>query len=226
MSTVNALSKVARNAQEPLRDQILQRCRTALMSGRFAPGQKLPLRPLAKEFDTSLMPVRDALNRLVADGALELSANRTIRVPSMPDERLIELHEIRMSLEGLATERATPNLTTSAIDRTEQLIDVMTEALQNKDYDRYIQSHYSFHFTIYAAAGRPTLLGIIEILWLQVGPWFRQGIERGNIVLRDPNENHRRLAAALRTRDAPLARKTMEQDISIGTEFLRTGVLT
>jgi DNA-binding GntR family transcriptional regulator len=166
------------------------------------------------------MPVRDALSRLVADGILELSENFTIRVPKMSNERLTELFEIRSSLEGLATEHAT-----AAIARTEELIETMHGALKNKDYDTYIQSHYSFHFTIYAAANRPTLPGIIKILWLQVGPWFRQGIGRGNIVLCDPNENHRELAGALRARDAERARKVIEKDIFIGTEFPHTGVM-
>jgi len=165
------------------------------------------------------MPVRDALTRLVADGALALSENRTIRVPNMPDERLTELFEIRSSLEGLATEHATPNLTTAAIARAKELIETMHGALKSKDYDTYIQSHYSFHFTIYAAANRPTLLGIIEILWLQVGPWFRPGIERGNIVLRDPNEHHRELAGALRARDAERARKVIEKTSTSAPSF-------
>jgi len=163
MATSPALTKIRRSAQEPLRDQILQRCRLMIMGGHVVPGQKLPLRPLAEEFNTSLMPVRDALNRLVADGALELSNSRTIRVPNMTDERLIELHEIRRSLEGLAAEYATPNLSNSAIDRAQQLIDEMERALATDDYDTYISSHYSFHFTIYGAAGRPTHMSAMRI---------------------------------------------------------------
>ena len=64
---------VNRNARDSLHDQIHQHCRAHLMAGRFVPGQKLSLRPLAREFKTSLIPVRDALNALVAQGALEMS---------------------------------------------------------------------------------------------------------------------------------------------------------
>ena len=171
-----------------------------------------------------MMPVRDALNRLVADGALELSNSRTIRVPNMTDERLIELHEIRRSLEGLATEYATPNLSKSAIDRAQQLIDEMERALKADDYDTYIRSHYSFHFTIYGAANRPTLLGMIDMLWLQVGPWFRQAIERANKMRGDPNSGHEKIVAALRARDTKAARICVEEDVFAGIEYLRFGV--
>lgn len=213
MAVKDAITKVRRSSAEPLRDQILQRCRWLLLGGHVVPGQKLPLRPLAEEFNTSLMPVRDALNRLVADGALELSSSRTIRVPNMTIERLRELHEIRRALEGLATEHATPNVTGAAIDRAEQLIGEMEDALAGDDFDRYIRSHYSFHFTIYAAANRPTLLGMIEMLWLQVGPWFRQGIERANRLKIEANSCHANVITALRARDATAARSAIELDV-------------
>ena len=223
MPATSGQLKVRRNAAEPLRDQILQHCRWLLLSGNVVPGQKLPLRPLAQEFDTSLMPVRDALNRLVADGALELSSSRTICVPAMTDERLLELHEIRKSLEGLATEYATPNLTGQSIDRIEELMDEMVEALKAEEYDSYIRSHYSFHFTIYAAARRPTLLGIIDMLWLQVGPWFRQAIEQANAMSGNPMICHEKVVAAMRARDAKSARAGIELDVFSGIECLRKG---
>lgn len=219
----STLPKVIRQGAEPLRDQILQRCRLMLMAGHVVPGQKLPLRPLAEEFNTSLMPVRDALNRLVADGALELSRSRTIRVPNMTDERLQELHEIRRSLEGLAVEYATPLVSNAAIDRLGQLITNMAEALNAEDYDSYMSNHYSFHFTIYGAAGRPTLLGMIDMLWLQVGPWFRQGIEQANKTQGNPNAVHENIVSALRARDSVATRTSIEQDVFLNVNSIRKG---
>lgn len=224
MAPRSALTKIKRSASEPLRDQILQRCRLLLMGGHVVPGQKLPLRPLAEEFNTSLMPVRDALNRLVADGALELSSSRTIRVPDMSEDRLLELHEIRRALEGLAAEYATPNISKAAIDRMQQLIGEMAEALAASDYDAYMQCHYSFHFTIYGAADRPTLLAMIDMLWLQVGPWFRQGIERANRQRGDSNAGHEQIVAALRARDARAVRNGIEQDVFANIKSLKTGI--
>ena len=225
MPTPSTLTKISRETAEPLRDQILQRCRLMLMGGHVVPGQKLPLRPLADEFDTSLMPVRDALNRLVADGALEMSSSRTIRVPMMSDERLLEVHEIRRALEGLATEYATALMTSASIDRLAQLITDMGDALAVEDYDKYISSHYSFHFTIYAAAGRPTLLNMIDVLWLQVGPWFRQAIEEANNQHGNPNAAHEKVVAALRARDPVASRVGIERDVFSNIDYVNKGTL-
>ena len=224
MPDTNTISRINRQANEPLRDQILQRCRMMLMAGHVVPGQKLTLRPLAEEFDTSLMPVRDALNRLVADGALELSSSRTIRVPIMSDERLLELHEIRRSLEGLAAEYATPVLSNAALDRLKQLTVEMQAALEAEDYETYISSHYSFHFTIYGAANRPTLLGIIDMLWLQVGPWFRQSIEQANQLSGNPNAGHEKIISALIARDPVAMRTSIEQDVFANIDYIRKGI--
>lgn len=221
ISPVN-LDEVQRDSNEPLRDQILRRCQLMLMSGQVVPGQKLPLRPLAKRLDTSLMPVRDALNRLVADGALELSSNRTIRVPEITGQQMIEICEIRRMLEGLAVERATPNLSAAAIDRLEQLIDEMHQLLNADNYDSYILRHYNFHFTIYAAANQPRLLKMIEILWLQIGPWFRQKTEQANLS-GTPNIYHQELVRALRARDSLAARTNLENDVLSIVRYLQEG---
>ena len=221
LSAIN-LSEVRRDSDVPLRDQILRRCQLMLMSGQVEPGQKLPLRPLAKRLDTSLMPVRDALNRLVADGALELSANRTIQVPIISNSQMIEICEIRTMLEGLATERATPDLTTESIDRLEGYIRDMHDMLDANDYDNYILRHYNFHFTIYAAANQPRLLNLIEIMWLQIGPWFRQKTEQANLS-GTPNIYHKELVSALRARDATAARKNLELDVMSIVRYLRKG---
>ena len=216
------LTEVRRDSDVPLRDQILRRCQLMLMSGQVEPGQKLPLRPLAKRLDTSLMPVRDALNRLVADGALELSSSRTIQVPVISNAQMIEICEIRTMLEGLATERATPNLTNDSIDRLEGYIRDMHDLLNAQDYDNYILKHYSFHFTIYAAAGQPRLLNLIEIMWLQIGPWFRQKTEQANLR-GTPNIYHKEVVSALRARDAVDARKNLELDVMSIIRYLRQG---
>lgn len=214
---------------EPLRDQALSRCRRLLLRGRFRPGQKLPLRPMAKELAIGLMPVRDALNTLVADGVLEITRGRTVRVPTLSQRQVVELHEIRRSLEGLATRLAASSCTPRALNRAEELIAEMEIAFMGGDYEAYIDAHFSFHFSIYSAADRPTLLNMIESLWLHLGPSFREGIERARAAYEtnndkgDPNHVHRTLLHALRARDATGACQAIETDIRTGMEVYLTG---
>src|SRR6476659_3132276 len=93
-------------ADTSLRSQVYESLREALTAGRFLPGQKLTFRFVADALGVSLTPVREALRRLVAEGAFEMQPNRSVRVPLMTREKILELRDIRMALEGLAVEKA------------------------------------------------------------------------------------------------------------------------
>ena len=98
-----------------LQDQLYQNIRSGLLSGRFQPGERLKIRDLAAEWGTSPMPVRAALQRLVAEGALEGEAQRSLRVPAMTRERFEQLLPVRINLEGLAVELAAARITATEL---------------------------------------------------------------------------------------------------------------
>src|SRR6187399_2056657 len=89
-----------------LRSQVYDSLRDALTAGRFAPGQKLSFRFIAGSLGVSLTPVREAIRRLVAEGAFEMRPNRSVRVPLMTRDKVLELRDLRMELEGLASAKA------------------------------------------------------------------------------------------------------------------------
>ena len=93
-------------ADTSLRSQVYDSLRDALTAGRFTPGQKLTFRFIAGTLGVSLTPVREAVRRLVAEGAFEMRPNRSVRVPLMTRDKILELRDIRMAVEGLATEKA------------------------------------------------------------------------------------------------------------------------
>ena len=84
-----------------LRTQVYDLLRQALTMGRFAPGQKLTFRFIAGALGVSLTPVREALGRLVAEGAFEMQPNRSVRVPLMTRARIVELRDIRIVARGV-----------------------------------------------------------------------------------------------------------------------------
>src|SRR5439155_6547292 len=89
-----------------LRNRVYASLRDALTAGRFTPGQKLSFRFIAGTLGVSLTPVREAIRRLVAEGAFEMLPNRSVRVPLMTLEKVLELCDIRRAVEGLAAEKA------------------------------------------------------------------------------------------------------------------------
>ena len=85
-----------------LGQQVYRRLYDRLMSGALLPGAKLTLRGLAEELGTSMQPIREAVSRLAAEGALELAPNRLIRVPCFSRAQTDELWSMRVLLEGYA----------------------------------------------------------------------------------------------------------------------------
>jgi DNA-binding GntR family transcriptional regulator len=204
---------------ENLQDQLYQRIREGLLAGRFQPGERLKIRDLAAEWGTSPMPVRAALQRLVAEGALEGEPQRSVRVPPMTRERYQNIVQVRLGLEGLAVELATPNLTAADVAALRECVVHMDEAIEQRDVQAYLHANSQFHLHLYSACGNPVLLRSIESLWLQVGPFFNRLFTGADLSLR-LNDFHEEAFAAIEAGDAKAARQAMEQDLSYFARFL------
>lgn len=202
-----------------LQDQLYQQLRDALLAGRFRPGERLKIRDLAAAWGTSPMPVRAALQRLVAEGALESEPQRSVRVPAMTRERFQQLFQVRLSLEGLAVELAAARIGAAEIELLRGCIARMETALEQRNVPAYLDDNSLFHLTLYRACANPILLRMIESLWLQVGPFFNRLFTEADLSLR-LNDFHEQAFTALEAGDGKAARAAMEQDLSFFGEYL------
>ncbi|MEM7172729.1 MAG: GntR family transcriptional regulator [Pseudomonadota bacterium] len=197
--------------RDTLQEQLYQQLRIALLRGQYAPGQAMTIRAIAELFETSTMPVREALRRLVSEGALDGPPNRTIRVPLLSTARLKELCLIRHSLEPLATKLAADKLTGADLRILDEACDGMENAIARRDASDYLAHHHTFHFTIYQKANSPALLAIVESLWLQLGPYLQSLFDKRGAA-RSPERHHRAILLSLKKRDASEASKLIAED--------------
>ena len=202
-----------------LQEQLYQRIREGLLEGRFQPGERLKIRDLAAAWGTSPMPVRAALQRLVAEGALEGEPQRSVRVPAMTRERYENIFQVRLGLEGLAVELATPNLTAADLAELRDCVARMDLAIEQRQVQAYLEANSRFHLRLYGACGNPVLLRSIESLWLQIGPFFNRLFTGADLSLR-LNDFHEQAFAAILAGDARAARQAMEQDLIYFARFL------
>src|SRR5262252_7796199 len=100
MNRPAALDLVAPLDRQTLGHRAYARLSELLISGRMAPGEKLSLRQAAEVLGVSIMPVREAVSRLVADRALEVAPNRAVRVPLMSAAQFRDLTKVRIAIEG------------------------------------------------------------------------------------------------------------------------------
>jgi DNA-binding GntR family transcriptional regulator len=144
---------------------IVESLRTAILTGQLEAGAPLPLDRLAEQFGTSVIPIREALRRLEAERLVLLRPHRTAQVAALSLEELNDLYRVRLLLDVEATKMAHGRLSPEELDHMRALVDDMeTHALAGDDL-RAFAAHTEFHHTLYAAAGSPTLLGILEQLW-------------------------------------------------------------
>lgn len=202
-----------------LNDRAYEQIKKGLISGAFRSGQTLVIRSLADTYGISTTPVREALQRLVAERNLELLPNRSIVVPFLSAERFIELVRIRRELEGLAGELATPNIRASHVTRLQAMIDAMDRTIQEEAGAEYQALNNKFHFAIYERAGAPVLFQLIQNMWTQVGPFFNELTEDAGFVA-VANEQHRHIIAALREGDAAAVRRHLATDITVAGDHL------
>jgi DNA-binding GntR family transcriptional regulator len=203
----------ARIARETMQERVYSALRDQLMRGGFETGQKLKIAELAEAFGTSAMPVREALNRLTVERALETLPSRTVRVPALSKAALQDLRETRFAIEGLAIARAASKMTAESLATLRQLIAVQSETDAEHHSEASAEQNRAFHFAIYRQSGSTALLPIIESLWLQFGPYLREASERFDGAGGRGTNFHVAMLDALSRNDGIAARAALEADI-------------
>jgi DNA-binding GntR family transcriptional regulator len=188
--------------------------------GKFLPGERLKIRDVAAELGVGLMPVRAALQRLAAEGALTHSPHCGVAVPLLSRAEFDDVLQNRLLLEGEAAERGALRLSDADKATLQLLAESMAAALKKQDAKAYLDANELFHVTIYRAAGSPTLMSLIETVWLKVGPLSNQ-LFASEAAAHGLNDAHEDLMNALSRNDAAGVRRAIEKDLFVAGQFLR-----
>ncbi len=210
--------------RKTLQDGIYLALRDALMCGEFGPGERLTVTRVANTYGTSIMPVREAMRRLTSEGALESLSTGATRVPVIDSERLQELTELRLNLEGLASRKAATRVTGADCRVLEQLNADVLRAFDAADTLAEAKANEQFHFAIYRLSGSQELVRMIEQLWLKVGPYLAWVLKQGQWPTRPAGRrafrHHADILAALRRNDEQAAEVALRADLSMAAEVL------
>lgn len=207
-----------KGSDEGLNASVYAELRKRIVTGHISPNHELSTRGLAGELGVSQTPVRDALSRLSAEGAVSIRSKRRVRVPEMTSERFDDLLRCRLLLEPEAAALAVPFLTPADIAKLRESDALLESAIKSGDAATYMQANYDFHFTLYRVQPQKTLTQLIETLWLQVGPYMRVLYDR--VPNGELNDRHKTAIGAIEAQDADALRKAIAQDISDGMGML------
>lgn len=204
-----------------LQDGTYLKLRQWLSVGRFLPGERLKIKQLAEAIGVGVMPVRAALQRLAAEGALSNVPNCGVTVPQLSRLEFDDVLQNRLLLEGEAAERGALRLSAAQLDELARLGESMQRAIVADDLKRYLADNEDFHLILYRAAGSPMLINLIETVWLRIGPLSNR-IHDDPHVWASMNDAHAELLVALRRRDAPAVRRAIERDLFVAGQYLKT----
>lgn len=215
--------------RQTLSADVYDQLKDLLMSGKMMPGQQLSLRSTAEALKVSVMPVREATQRLVAEKALEIGTSRIIRVPTMTVAQFREITSIRINLEGFAVEQACSHLNKKHLAEIEVLNKAFNQELEqsNPDGTKLISINKDLHFAIYKASEMPMLIQLIEALWLRIGPILNYDLRTGSkrLEARAGTEHHTRLVRTL-SHHCKLVKALKEKDVAAAKEALRDDIAT
>ncbi|MDE0852283.1 GntR family transcriptional regulator [Yoonia sp.] len=203
----------------PAHERVYRALRTQIMHGVLAPGAALTLRGIGKEFDVSMTPAREAVRRLVAEGALFLSSSGRVSTPELSNDRIEELASLRAMIEPELASRALPRAHFALIERLEAINQGVSQMVARHDSSGYIRMNLEFHRTLYLRAQAPAMLAVMETVWLQLGPTMRALYGRLNRT--EPPHHHKLILAALKAGDEPGLRLSVRTDATQGLRMLK-----
>ena len=195
----------ARPPESPAHERLYRNLRQRIMLGELPPGLPMTLRGIAAEHRVSMTPAREAVRRLVAEGALTLSSSGRITTPELSVERIEEL-------------AALPRAHQALIERMAVINAAIGEAVERHDAVGYIRTNLEFHRILYLRAQAPAMLAIVETVWLQLGPTMRALY--GRVKRHEPPRHHRMILASLRAGDEPGLRLAIRTDVTQGLRHL------
>jgi DNA-binding GntR family transcriptional regulator len=199
----------------------MERLREQILNGELREGQQLRQDAIAREFQTSRIPVREALSHLAAEGLITIVANRGAVVSSLAPEEIEQLFETRAVLECYMLRCAIPNLEEEDFRKAEEVLKSFEDSLEkDSEIVNWGSWNWSFHSTLYAPARRPGMLAFIKTLNNNCDRYTRLHLVFTR-ELHQAGEAHRELLKACRSRNPDVASAALWKHITDAGSYLR-----
>ena len=204
--------------QEPVTaaDRVLIAIQRAIVEGDIAPGSKISEPELARRFDLSRAPLREALARLERCHLIERVPNSGARVVKLSQAGLISLYQLRETLEGMAARLAASEFTDAEIAQLQQLLDQHLSTQRVREGESYYQEagDVDFHYRIIQGSKNPYLINILCDELYHVVRMYRVQLGMAGPRVSRAFDEHKAILNAIANRDGELAELLMRRHIS------------
>jgi len=213
------LNKLNLDEYKPLRDVVFENLREAILEGKLKPGQRLMEVQLAEQLGVSRTPVREAIRKLELEGLVVMLPRKGAYVANMSLKDVIDVLEIRSSLEGLAASLAAERINPDDIKKLEKIAKEFEDLTIASDVDTLLKKDVEFHECIFKATNNKKLHQLINSLWEQVYRFRVTYISDYDSSLSIVNE-HKLILDAIKKGDNELAKKYATEHIEKAEQFM------
>jgi len=191
-----------------------ERLRADVLNGHWSPGYKLGIEALREHYDSGATPVREALNRLAAEGWVQHLDQRGFIVTPVSEDALRELATTRVWVETLALTQSMQASTPQWEERVVLALHRLSKTKRSLQVDAYVENplweklHREFHMVLISDCGSRWLIGFCEQLYDQAYR-YRQLAVRTSYKRRQELDEHKAVVDALLAGDVALACKKL-----------------
>ena len=195
--------------------QVFESLQEAIVLGDLMPGEKIRESELAKRYNTSRGPLRDALRRLEARRLVTTTPNAGARVVELSPQQLIELYQVREALEGMTCRLAASNMSDEDIQELSDLLDKHEQEIERKDGEEYLKQEgdLDFHFRIAQGSQNELLRTTLCEDHYQLMRLYRYKFANRKGRPNKALSEHRMILEAIKERDGELAELLMRRHI-------------
>lgn len=197
---------------KPLRDIVFDYMKNAIITGELKPGERLMEVQLAEKLGVSRTPVREAIRKLELEGLVVMVPRKGAYVSDLDTRDLLNVLEIRGSLEGLAASLAAERITDEEIRELNSIVDEFYKSIETNDHEALVKCDKAFHDLIFAASRNDKLVQIMNNLQEHVHR-FRVRYINEEKKSKKLYQEHKKILESLEERNADNARKWAEKHI-------------
>lgn len=206
-TTLEAIADSVRGGYRTLEEMVIEAIRTAILSGVFRPGERLPQDRIAEALEVSRIPVRSALRLLESEGLVVFHSHRGATVSVLTPDEVAEIYQIRTVLEKFALRAACEHMTPADLDELSGLVEAMDRARDGAQPEEWLRVRNHFYRRLYEIARVPRTAAMIDRLRGEVGRYLER--QRAG-----DSDGHRVIVDALKSGDPVAAERWLEAHLS------------
>lgn len=195
-------------------DQLIETLRKEIHEGVLQPGDQLEEAELARRFDVSRTPIREAVRSLVESGLLETRSRKGAFVRVLSPKEIIDIFEVAAELEGLACRLAAERLTDETIEPIQAGCDACAAAAAQNDPVAYAKANLQFHAAIHVASGNDWLIDELSEIETRINPYRSMPYKMRNRLAQSTQE-HEDIKSAIADGDGSRAAELMRSHMML-----------